>query len=215
MWNIAGLLGLIGLICGVLGIEKVLRPWKMLKGGGFAILGILLGASVFHIWLIQLIYPRMYGYASRAGLGIGQISAALQSYADEHAWQYPDPNRWCDLLLEDGHVKVEHFVWPSVVIRWPPVTGKKYTWPAPKRGRCFWAMNPNCRTADLQQRDMVLLFEANEGWNQFGGPELATSKYHDGVGCRVLLNDGRVQFVKEQQIRQLKWKTGKNEPDKE
>jgi hypothetical protein len=210
LWNIVGLLGAIGLIFGVLGIERVLRPWERLKGGGFAILGILLGASIFHVWLIQRIYPRMVGYVAPVGSDIGQLSHAMRLYANDYKNQYPDPNQWCDLLLEHGHVKVEHFTWPSLIFRMP-VSRERVTWPVPTKGRSRWAMNPNCRTSNSPM-DMVLLFEAEEGWNRFGGQELATTEYHDGLGCRVILNDGRVTFLRPAKLKELNW-TGQSDKD--
>jgi prepilin-type processing-associated H-X9-DG protein len=50
-----------------------------------------------------------------------------------------------------------------------------------------------------------LLFET-KGGNQFGGPELLSFGNHKGKGCNILFNDGHVEFVKKEQLGQLKWK---------
>ena len=52
---------------------------------------------------------------------------------------------------------------------------------------------------------MVLLFETNGGWNQYGGPELLTTENHKGKGCNVLLNFGNVEFVKPTEFEKLNW----------
>ena len=53
--------------------------------------------------------------------------------------------------------------------------------------------------------DMVLLFETEDGWNQFGGPELLTFENHGSKGCNVLFNDGHKEFIKPSQVSKLKW----------
>ena len=53
--------------------------------------------------------------------------------------------------------------------------------------------------------DVVLLFESAGGWNQAGGPELLTTKHHEGQGCNVLFVDGAIRFVKTEDIPRLKW----------
>ena len=68
-----------------------------------------------------------------------------------------------------------------------------------------YAMNPDCRPSS--EGDMVLLFEAEAGWNQHGGPELFTFGNHDRKGGLVLLNDGTVRFIRtEEELKQLRWK---------
>jgi hypothetical protein len=52
---------------------------------------------------------------------------------------------------------------------------------------------------------VVLLFETNAGWNQFGGPEILVTERHEPKGCNVLLNDGQIRFVTEDQLSTLKW----------
>jgi len=64
-------------------------------------------------------------------------------------------------------------------------------------------MNPNCEPNS--PNDVVLLFETEGGWNQFGGQEMLTLENHKGKGCNILFNDGRVEFVKKRQIDELKW----------
>jgi prepilin-type processing-associated H-X9-DG protein len=70
--------------------------------------------------------------------------------------------------------------------------------------RCHYAMNPNCKPNSPAH--MVFLFESKGDWNQFGGPELLAPENHNGKGCNILFNDGRVEFVPTQRLSELKWK---------
>ena len=129
--------------------------------------------------------------------------------AHENDDKYPTANKWCDLLLEHTDVSVEQFVCPRLVFYWPLVGGKMFVWPIPKKGRCNYAMNPNCKLNSPP--DMVLIFEAREGWNQFGGPELLNTENHEGTGCNILFNGTHVYFERSQGFGQLKWKVGEKQ----
>jgi len=48
-------------------------------------------------------------------------------------------------------------------------------------------------------------------WNQVGGPEILTTENHKGKGCNVLFNNGRVEFVKPEQLGELKWEVEEGE----
>ena len=48
-------------------------------------------------------------------------------------------------------------------------------------------------------------------WNQVGGPEILTTENHKGKGCNVLFNNGRVEFVKPEQLGELKWEAEEGE----
>ena len=59
--------------------------------------------------------------------------------------------------------------------------------------------------------DTVLLFETDEGWNQFGGPELLTTQRNKEEGCYVLLNNKGPQFISKR--RKLKWKPDESQEE--
>jgi len=48
-------------------------------------------------------------------------------------------------------------------------------------------------------------------WNQVGGPEILTTENHGGKGCHISFNDGHVEFVKTEELGQLKWKVEKEQ----
>jgi len=89
----------------------------------------------------------------------------------------------------------------AIVHREPP---EAFQCPSAGPGRCHYAMNPNCGVDSAP--DVVLLFEAEAGWNQHGGPELFTFDNHDPKGGCVLLNDGTVKFIRtEEELHTLRW----------
>ena len=205
VWNIIGLVGVIGFLIGILAIEQIMRSRWVLRGGVLAIASIILTALLWNVWLLERIVPRSFANRFPCATNLSQLGKAMLLYANDHKNRYPDPSRWCDLLLEQGEVDVTHFICPStiIVLRWPfKGGGRRFIWPVPKKGRCHYAMNPNC--GPNSPPDMVLLFESKEGWNLYGGPELLTAERHGGDGFNILCNDCSVTFY--ERSAKLKWK---------
>ena len=101
---------------------------------------------------------------------------------------YPVPSEWCDFVVKRYYRSAKE------LLKCPSV-GK---------GKCHYAMNPNCEPNSPP--DTVLLFETKAGWNQHGGPELFTFDNHDPKGGCVLLNDGTVKFIRtKEELQQLRW----------
>ena len=203
IWNIMGLLGLCGLVLAVVAIERIIRHKQLFKGISLAILGIVLSAYICHIWLLsRLIKPSTAPWLPSA-FTLNRLGHALHLYAAAYD-QFPEPNQWCDSLLRHGKVGVEHFGWPSLVVRWPFAKAKMFVWPVPKRGVCHFGMNPNCKPDSPP--DTVLLFETKVGWNQFGGPEILTTERHNGDLCIILYADCGVRVESVEGVAKLKWK---------
>ncbi len=143
----------------------------------------------------------------------------------------PDPNQWCDVIVRamrrmhiidytlDGKRRREYpdrviargFTCPAVHastdangVYSPPDETDPLSQPADSWVSDY-AMNSNCREGSPD--DMVFLFESQPGWNHHGGPELFTFDNHDPKGGCVLLNDGKVRFIRtEEELQQLRWK---------
>jgi hypothetical protein len=204
--NIVGLLGISGLILGVWALVRIKKFRGMLKGRTFAVAGIVLTVLISGFWLLEQTARRRRSIAAYipASNNLSRLGRAMLIYANDNG-QYPEPNQWCDLLLKHGEVGVERFVCPSIVLRWPfKGSGRAFTWPVPKKGRCHFGMNPNCKPNSPP--DMVLLFETKEGWNRYGGPEMLTTDNHHGEGCNILFNDAYVVFIRPDDLGNLKWK---------
>ena len=151
---------------------------------------------------------------------LGKIGATLRQYSSNHQESYPSPEKWCDSLLIDTKSYAPEFVcarsevncsyvWlepneeasfkEEMILRWKQEDGsRQYVTKI-----CTYAMNPHCEPNS--PNDIVLLFETNPGWNQYGGPRIMTFENHEGKGCSVLFNDGSVKFVRPEQIGKLKW----------
>jgi len=197
---------LVGLLIGAAVVHWMSRSREKFKGSGFAILGIVLTTFVSDIWWAETCGPMSIAARMVCGSNLTKLGKAMSSYAKLHQGQYPDPNRWCDLLAKHTDVKAEYFLCSGVKLQWKR---QVLPWPVPRKARCYYAMNPNCRLNSPP--DMVLLFETKGGWNQLGGPEILSTENHRGDGCNILFNDGHAMFFNPLGLRQLKWKAEKNE----
>jgi beta-lactamase superfamily II metal-dependent hydrolase len=111
--------------------------------------------------------------------------------------EHTNPARWCDAIVQDDLA--------DGGVRTKEEAMSQFRCPAAGEGRCHYALNPDCRWNSAA--DTVLLFETKAGWNQHGGPESFTIDHHDPKGGCVVLNDGKVRFIRsEEELRQLRWK---------
>lgn len=132
---------------------------------------------------------------------VGEIQKAMIIYAGDFDNRYPPKDKWCDLLIDHARVSKEDFICP----------GSKA-----KTGQSSYAINENAITLEppimrgIQEPnappDIVLLFESEPGWNQYGGPELLTFKNHKGEGCYIVFTDGHMEFIGSKEANNLKWK---------
>jgi len=144
---------------------------------------------------------------------------------------YPDPNHWCDAIV--GAFRHQQVIYTGQQIKRvraysDTAIARRFTCPSvhaatdvndahsqphetksssqtPDTWISDYAMNSSCRKDS--PGDIVFLFESKPGWNQHGGPELFTFANHDPKGGCVLLNDGKVKFIRtEEELKQLRWK---------
>jgi hypothetical protein len=104
-----------------------------------------------------------------------QLGLAVNQYAKVHEGCLPAADKWCDLLMESD----------------PSLSRRIFECPTEKGGVCSYAFNrklDRLRLMDLPN-DVVLLFEADGGWNLSGGQELLTIRHKgpDRMYCSVLL----------------------------
>ena len=110
--------------------------------------------------------------------------------------EYPAYTEWCDVVRRE--VAQPAFLCPAP-------GGRNPEYYRVHQQTSHYAMNPHC--GPDSPPDVVLLFEAKAGWNQYGGPALFTLDHHDPRGGCVLLNDGTVKFVRTMgELNQLRWK---------
>ncbi len=161
----------------------------------FTLLGFAIGLAVWGYIVIQrTLWIRSWHRAASPMSGcmanISGLGKSMLIYGHENDGKYPTVSKWCDLLVEHGDAYGKTFVCKGA--------RKKG-----EEGRCHYAINPNCEPNS--PKDVVLLFETKGGWNQFGGAELLTTENHKGDGCNILFNDGRVEFIRPEEIGQLNW----------
>ena len=83
---------------------------------------------------------------------------------------------------------------------------ERFQCPADKTGPCNYAMNENIPAdANDLPDDLVLLFESTPGWNQTGGVDDVVTDRHGKPGANIAFADGRVEFVKPEDIPNLRW----------
>jgi hypothetical protein len=204
-FDISGVFEIIGLILGVFALISIKKSKGMLKGAALAISAIFLMGLFTVFWWIEISTPRSTAFSIPCQSNLMRIGKAMLIYAYDYDDEYPIPEKWCDLLLEQrkrerGEVDVKDFVCPKVFVYRP----LEFYIPTPKKGRCYYAINPNCNPDSPP--NTVLVFESKVGWNQYGGPELLNTENHNGDGCFILFNDADVEFVETDQLGKLKWK---------
>lgn len=170
---------LVTLISGLAALIKIKLSKGPLTGKWYAITGIVISVVIIYFFFILPIgRPRSTAYRMPCGTNLSQIGRAILIYAQDHNGEYPAANKWCDLLLSSGEITEKQLKCSS---------NKN------KKIRCTYAVNPNCQPNSPP--DTVLVFETEGGWNQFGGPELLTTKNHNRDGCNILYNDVHVSFT--------------------
>jgi len=186
---ILSLLG--GLIVGIIADRRIHKSKGLLTGRVFSISGTILALIFFVQILIPPRHPRReYAYRVICWVNLRDLGIAMQTYTSDYDNKYPTADKWCDLLLQHAGITEKQFVCREAF----------------KKGNqkpCHYAVNPNCEPNS--PNDVVLLFETKGGWNQIGGSELLTTENHKGKGCNVLFNDGHVEFIKTEQLGELKW----------
>jgi len=178
---------LVGPVLGILAFIEIRWSAKLKKGYIIAVLGVLMFFPAFYRGpMVALVRIREEAVIISCRRQMIQLGDAMRFYSTDHNNQYPAVNQWCDLLLE--YIDL-HDTWFFCV------DGDEMN---------HYALNPNVRPNSPS--DVVLLFETELGWNQFGGPELLTATHHKGFGCNILFNDGHVEFIKPRRFGKLKWK---------
>lgn len=188
MFIVPPALGITALISGVVGLIVIISKKGAVKGTGKAVGGIVLSliffALVWGVFMLGRVRNTARDVMCREQLS--DLGKAMQMYANDYNGQYPTPDKWFDLLIEYADVSEGYLV--------DPVSETE---------RRYYAMNPNAEPNS--PGDIVLLFEAIGGWNQFGGPEILAIGNHLRNKCNILFNDGHVESVKKKQLDELKW----------
>jgi len=169
--------------------------------------------------------PFLLRYYCRLGMGQLYLAGPLHKKVSS----YPDPNQWCDAVLEALQNQYFYAWWGRKKRKYSDTRiARMFTCPSvresteaedtdarpsdpnlTKRIKPLWeshfAMNSNCELNSPP--DTVLLFETKADWNKHGGPELFTFDNHDPRGGCVYFNDHTAKFIRtKEELQQLRWK---------
>jgi len=184
-------------ILGIVALLKIGKSAGKLKGTGFAIAGIVVPTVsglfvlplMLGIMMPVLVRTRQIAFRMVCGNNMSDLGKVMLIYASDYDEKFPTPAKWCDILTE--YADVNH---------------KTFRCKGAPEGPCNYAINKNVEKLNISSPpDMVLLFETHPGWNQSGGPEILTTDNHQGEGCNVLFVDTHVEFVKTEDLDDLKW----------
>lgn len=223
--NITGAIAFAALVVGAAGFERIIRSRGRLKGRTACVIPIVLAGLLCFSWLVRHRHPASFAIFSPASFNLCRLGRAMLMYADDNDDEFPDPNRWCDLLIEAGEVDPEELWAPEVAIRWPywgawpfglgdwPPRSRRNLpfakrsvmfWPRPRQGVSDLAMNVHCRSTSADPKT-ILLFESQPGWNQYGGRESVDFSRLDGQGARVLQVDTAPTVIIREHLDEYNW----------
>lgn len=120
------------------------------------------------------------------------LGTSLAVYSMDYEDKLPTPDKWCDLLIEKGLKTPESLICPNRKTR------------AAKASHYIMNKNVLAYESCIFPRDMVLVFEGPEGWNQVGGPE-DLEAHHYGKYCTILFADGDTAYMTISEAKQLNW----------
>jgi prepilin-type processing-associated H-X9-DG protein len=184
------------IILAIVALVRISKSQGQLKGNGLAITGLALPFIILPIIgiLMGILMPalaraRQVAYRQLCATNISILGKAMLIYAGDYDEKYPTSSKWCDLLIECTDVAEEQFRCKGAF-----------------EGPCNYAMNENAEIdGTASPPDMVLLFETSPGWNQVGGSEILTTDNHQREGCNILFADLHVEFVKTEDLANLRW----------
>ncbi|MFB0552918.1 MAG: hypothetical protein ACETWQ_06330 [Phycisphaerae bacterium] len=214
------------------------RMSKNNSGGRiYTILGIILIIVLLVSLILMSLPPVPKPDWVMCATNVSALGKAIYMYTSDYDGQYPQADKWCDVLVMNYKVKLEYLVCKGSDA---------------KIGESSYALNKNIAGKNSSEipQDTVFLFETNFGknpigrdgalgdrewykslnslsdrsdlkkhkhsekvyklrWNQVGGPELLTMENHKGEGCNVVFGDWHVEYMRAERIGELKWDTEK------
>ena len=127
-------------------------------------------------------------FLSHETRSLEHLNDRLADYANDHNGQFPEAEKWCDVLIDSTETEKSDF-------------GHRGS----ERKLSDYAINKHAVTlgSDVPD-DMVLLFESEPGWNQAGGAELLRQDGNGGV--KILFADNHIETVRIKHVPYLRWK---------
>lgn len=168
------------LVLGVLTLIDCKKSKEPLQNKHFIAPVMVMPVLIFLVLFLSLGSIRISGYGN---FRLNQLHYAFSQYAEKNNGQWPEVNKWCDIIKKEDEDYEGIF-------------------------HDEFAVAMNLEAAPLgntMPSDMVLLFPSRPGLNQAGGEELVTEKTERGR-IYVLLGDGKIKPVKRKDIPYLRWR---------
>jgi len=174
-----------GLVLGIIALFAILIARTYWWGLIPAIVSILIGGAV--VWInfqIAMHVQRRHEILKNeiGDYNLKLLGDSLIKYAKDNSGCLPDAAHWCDSLMK--HNK--------------ELTKENFKHPNPKvfqlKGECHFAFNKNLSGMQLGDipGDVVLLFEADGGWNLNGAAELLRTRYDEHGYISMFTVDGKM-----------------------
>lgn len=184
----------LGLALGLAAMYKIKKTAGQLRGRDCALLGVAISGMVLvNTSSPFLITPRPM-IMRTPGLDclnqVKQLGLAVRIYAADNSDRLPFATNWCDAIA---------YALTTTNVFQCPAAGT----PA----RCHYAFNAKLSGIEAEKAgpDTVMIFESDAGWNSSGGPELLPVRPRHRQGFVVAFADGSARFVKESELKQLRW----------
>jgi prepilin-type processing-associated H-X9-DG protein len=193
-----GVTALVGLILGIISMNKIRQSRGALSGNGIALAGtivsgiFLLMLPIFAAMLLPALASAKQKAQSIACLNnMKQLSLSVRLYSNDNNNHFPPAATWCDALLPYAGGSTKLFQCPAG-------DGSK---------RCDYAYN--AKLGSMAENNInpetVVFFETDGGWNVSGGRELMlTQPRHRNVFV-VAFADGHVEQVPASGLAALRW----------
>jgi prepilin-type processing-associated H-X9-DG protein len=196
-----GITSLVGLVLGIVALNKINKSQGRIAGNGLAIAGII-ASGIFMLMLpiyAAMLLPALAKAKSRAQTiqcmnNVKQLALSAMMYANDQKGRLPDADRWCE------HVQTYLGSGATSVLRCPAGN---------QSDRCNYAFNAKLSSVELNQvknpAQTVLFVDSGTGWNKSGGPELLTQPSRHGKQVIVGFTDGHVEVVTSGRLNNLQW----------
>lgn len=226
-------------VLAVLALLRIKMSRQKLAGHKRAIFALILNFFVITVPIADY-YSWRARRKSIQQVNLRSLNSAILIYSNDFDGKFPTEKRWCDLLLSHGYALPQQFLFKGSDVKIGEsgyafnknLAGKKLS-EVPADVVVLFETNfgkdEGGRLGLLGDQDLYKQMK-NRGngygegagkqyasekiyerrWNQVGGPEILTTENHNGKGCNVLFNDGRVEFIKTKHLDKLKWEAEEN-----
>jgi prepilin-type processing-associated H-X9-DG protein len=230
------IMALPAITCSIIALIKIKKSCGQLRGDRLATMGIVFPViAIFTIILFLPMLGKVKKVPNRVicCTNLKSLGTAMAVYANDYSDTFPPADQWCDLLIRQADASPEIFICPAsnaivgectyaININ---VAGKQNTFPADVvlLFEAELKENPGPRNTPLSSRNMYSFMQEyepdwiaknkdtivhSEWWNLSGGPELLSTRYHNGQGCNVTYVDGHSAFIPEKEVPNLRWTAG-------